>query len=106
MRLLLAISVVACVGSLAFAVYAAWSSTDQSARVDQVAAETHDALCAFKLDLAGRAVATAAFLTDLRDGARPPIPGITLGDLERSLDGQQATLDSLKSLDCNERSTP
>lgn len=64
------------------------------------AGQTHRALCAFKTDLAERASSTQRFIDDIRTGRRSAIPGITISDLELTLANRQATLDSLKELDC------
>lgn len=62
--------------------------------------EAHDALCAFRADLERRADDGQAYLDDVRAGKREPIPGFTLTDIQRSIDGQRATLRSLGDLDC------
>lgn len=71
-----------------------------TSQVDQVATQTHDALCAFKTDLAIRYANTQQFISELRHNQRRPIPGITINDLERSAAAQQSTLDSLAELQC------
>lgn len=73
---------------------------NSSSNIDRVATETHDALCAFKTDLATRYVNTQLFISQIRKGERPPIPGISIADLKRSADNQQATLMSLDPLEC------
>lgn len=64
------------------------------------AIQTHDSLCKFKRDLQVRHDTTAAFVTAIETGTRPPIAGISLADLKRTERAQQATLDSLDNLDC------
>ena len=64
------------------------------------ALEAHAALCSFKADLARRVATSQKFIADLEAGRRPPIQGISVNDLRRSVDGQQATLDSLGPLEC------
>lgn len=59
-------------------------------------AQTHDALCALKLDLEVRHTNGVKFLKDNPDG----IPGISAEQIQQSLDNQQSTLDALASLDC------
>lgn len=65
------------------------------------AIQTHDSLCNFKLDLEVRQANTEQFVTDIEEGRRQPIPGISLADLKRSLEAQTRTLSSLSDLDCN-----
>ena len=60
------------------------------------AIQSRSAICSFKRDLQGRAQNTAAFIEALETGQRPPIPGITVADLQRSLAGQRATLRALE----------
>ena len=74
---------------------------NQDSGLKAVATETHDALCAFKTDLERRSRATEEFIDDVKHGRRPPIRGISLADLRRSLDGQRSTLEALHTLDCN-----
>ena len=71
------------------------------AKVSEVATEAHASLCAFKLDLERRNAEGEKFVKAIREGQRPPIPGLTLAELERSLDHQKRTLDSLEDLDCS-----
>jgi hypothetical protein len=62
--------------------------------------EAHDALCAFKVDLEGRAESTSLFIFEIENDIRPPISGISIADLRRTLSGQRATLNALSTLDC------
>lgn len=64
------------------------------------AIQAHDALCSFRKDLKGRTARTREFMADVEAGRRPPIAGISTNDLQRSLDGQEATLKSLDPLKC------
>lgn len=63
------------------------------------ALKDHAALCSFRADLQRRVRNSREFLADVEAMRRPPIDGISSNDLRRSIDGQQATLDSLK-VDC------
>lgn len=76
-----------------------WWNQDRGLKA--VATQTHDALCAFKTDLERRSRATEEFIDDVKHGRRPPIQGVSLADLRRSLDTQRSTLQALKTLDCN-----
>lgn len=58
------------------------------------------ALCSFKDDLRQRRDAGQAYLADLKSGKRVPIPGITQADIQRSIDAQTSTLNSLSGLGC------
>lgn len=66
------------------------------------ALETHAALCTFRADLQRRADNAADFIHAIETGKRPPIEGISVNDLQRSLDGQEATLKSLAPLVCED----
>ena len=68
-----------------------------------IATSTKNALCDFKTDLLVRMASTRRFVGEIKAGERAPIPGISLVDLERSLDNQQATIDSLRDLDCSDQ---
>ena len=74
------------------------SNAKTAARLEQVATETHTALCTFKADLERRYESTVKYLH--RHEGPEPIPGITRGTLRRSLQSQKATLDALDVLDC------
>lgn len=63
-------------------------------------AAAKDALCALRQNIHERSVATAGFIANIQSGQRPPISGITIADLQRSLDGQRQTLQTLRSLNC------
>lgn len=65
------------------------------AQIGAVADETHTALCAFKHDLEER----RSRLWEFRESGRE-IPGITSGDINRSLSQQKQTLDALSALSC------
>ena len=98
----------ACFSAIVLAAAFTWRINDQertereAARAAAEAAQTHDALCALKFDLQRRANDTQEFLDDLATGQREPIPGLTVADLKRSLNGQQSTLASLKHLECRD----
>jgi hypothetical protein len=62
--------------------------------------QAHDSLCTLRVDLQRRADDSAKFLADIKAKRRPPIPGITVVDLQRLVNGQRATLDSLQGLKC------
>lgn len=66
-----------------------------------IANETHTALCAFKTDLQKRLAASEEFVSDVREGRREPIAGISDADFRRSIANQRATLKALESLNCN-----
>lgn len=69
-------------------------------RNETEALEAHDALCTFRADLERRATRAREYLEDVETGRRPLVEGVTVNDLRRSLDGQEATLVSLGTLDC------
>jgi hypothetical protein len=79
----------------------ATATHNQGAELRRVAVETHGALCALKVDLERRAVASEQYVEDVEEGRRRLIKGITLTDLRRSIDNQRATLASLSELDCS-----
>ena len=89
------------VALILFALALGWRSADQR-RNKQLALSTNAALCAFKHDIQTRAEQTQRFLNEIVSGDRPPIPGISVADLSRSLDAQRATLASLEILNCKE----
>lgn len=76
--------------------------TTERARVDEVANETHTALCALKSDIRRRWLAGEQYRKRVERGDVPLVAGLTMADLERSLAGQRATLDSLAQLDCTD----
>lgn len=67
-----------------------------------VATETHGALCAYKGDLTRRYGDGVKYLKDHPDGlvAHGEVL-ITAAQIKRSLDAQEATLKSLRGLDCS-----
>lgn len=65
-------------------------------RTDASSDESHRALCAFRSDLDTRIKAGKDFLKAHPNG----IPGISRADIERSLQGQESTLDTLHFLRC------
>lgn len=71
------------------------------AKVNRLAAENHNVLCAFKHDREESAERTRTFISELKSGIRPPIPGITVADLERTLANIDSTLKALRQLDCS-----
>lgn len=70
------------------------------ARLSEVATETHSALCVFKQSIEDRIQTTEDYLK--KHPGPEPIPGITRGDLRRSLDAQRQTLEALSILDCTD----
>lgn len=66
------------------------------ARLEAIAVETHESLCALKNDLQRRHAAGVEFLQNNPTG----IPGISAVDIQRSLENQRATLEALAGLDC------
>src|SRR4029453_9862499 len=73
-----------------------WNAAQQRAAVARVAEQTLDALCTFRLDLQRRYDDGVEFPGEHPEG----IPGISAADIQRSLDNQKATLDSLSGLPC------
>ena len=65
-------------------------------RLEEVAFETHSALCTFVADLERRHADGQKFLERHPQG----IEGITREDIKRSLEGQRSTLQSLGVLEC------
>ena len=89
---------------LAVSLYtSAKSAGDQARKLEQVATETHPALCTFTDDLTRRYETTRKYLR--KHEGREPIPGITRADLRRSLQAQKSTLDALSVLNCGEVTT-
>lgn len=78
----------------------AFRSADQ-AKIDNLAQETHDALCAFKGDLEQRAASTAKILDD-DPGDPVRIFGLSVprAQLKSNLANQERSLASLTSLEC------
>jgi len=68
-----------------------------SAHIDNVAANSQQALCSFRHDLQVRRNQTKAFVDSDTDGK---VFGIPTSVLRQSLRGQTATLKSLTSLKC------
>lgn len=62
--------------------------------------DTRSAICRFVVDLDRRNQQTEDFIAELKAGTREPIPGISIADLERSDQGQDATIKSFENLDC------
>jgi hypothetical protein len=58
---------------------------------------TNSALCTFRADVQQRAQNTEKFLAEHPQG----IPGIPVGTLRQSLDGQRRTVKALSDLDCS-----
>ena len=69
-------------------------------RVESVAKENRDSICRFVVNLTERRDAQVEYRDDLEDGTRPPIPGVTIGDIQRSIDQQTATIDAFAELNC------
>lgn len=97
----LGFALVLAVSFIAVAVWQANAQASDRAHLVTVATQTHDALCAFKIDLRGRYRDGLQFEQDVKAGRRPPIPGITDADFVRSLVAQKSTLDSLENLKCS-----
>ncbi len=96
-RGVLAYCVIAAV--LALTLYTnAKTSGQQQRALEQVARETHTALCTFTDDLERRLESTIKYLH--KHPGREPIPGITRADLRRSVVNQKATLAALDELHC------
>jgi len=81
---------------LLFFMSAANSRTEK--RLEQVALETHTALCTFVADLQTRHDVGQEFLKKHPQG----IEGISRADIRRSLEAQRATLRALSVLRCGE----
>ena len=69
-------------------------------RVETTANKNRKYMCNFVVDLHARYQAGLDYRADVEEGRRPIIPGLTFADLQRSLDGQKATLESFRGLDC------
>lgn len=69
---------------------------DQRNDIKEVATRTNMALCTFRDDLQQRIDSSKKFLRDHPNG----IQGITPEDIQRSIEGQQRTIDSLSILNC------
>lgn len=65
-----------------------------------VAGDTHDALCAFRGDLAARVASSSQYADDVRDGKRELILGVTLAEIDADIALRKRTLASLENLDC------
>ena len=65
-------------------------------RVEEIAENNLAGLCALRADIQRRYDAGVEFLRENPDG----IPGLSPETLQRSLDGQRATLDALDVIDC------
>jgi hypothetical protein len=65
------------------------------------AMNTNGTLCSFKRDLQNRRDASAAYLGSIESGARQLPDGFTLADLRSSLAARDATLRSLRDLNCS-----
>lgn len=98
----LAIAALVAVGTVF--VFGLFGTSDRE-RIEELATSTNDALCAFKGDLEMRAAANARILAE-NEGEIIAVFGIQIPRdvLQSNLRGQQATLKSLDSLEC-ERST-
>ena len=74
---------------------------NQNRGLKAVATETHGALCAFKLNLSERHRDGVRYLRDHPNGitAHGEVI-ISAAQVQKSLDGQAATLSSLRELDC------
>jgi hypothetical protein len=62
---------------------------------------TNQTLCDFKRDLEQRRDASAAYLEQIQSGKRELPLGLTVRDLQDSLSARDATLRSLKDLQCS-----
>jgi hypothetical protein len=79
------------------------SVADENRRLGRQGEEAHGALCVFKADLEQRANSSRALLEEHKG---PMIFGIPRTVIQTSFDNQQKTVDSLRSLDCEEGGTP
>ena len=75
-----------------------YTARQQSDKLETVASRTAAALCTFRADLRARYESGLDFLKNHPDG----IPGISAADIQRTLDNQKSTLDSLAGLPCGE----
>lgn len=69
-------------------------------RLEDLARENRTYICRFVADLNERYDRGVKYQADVEAGRVPIIPGLTLADLQRSIDGQKATLESFRGLDC------
>ena len=69
-------------------------------RVESIANENRESICRFVIDLTNRRDAQVEYRDDLENGTRPPIPGVTIADIQRSIDSQTATIDAFAELNC------
>lgn len=80
----------------------AFRASDQ-AKIDDLARETHGALCAFKFDLEQRAAQTQKILDEnLGDPVHVFGLSVPRAQLESNLANQQRSLKSLASLECEQ----
>ena len=73
-----------------------YDSQQRRADLAEAVQKINGALCTFVADIQRRHDDGVKFLEDHPEG----IPGISAADIQRSLDAQQSTLDSLSGLDC------
>lgn len=69
-------------------------------RLEEIAVETHDSLCAFKQDLTRRYESGVDYIEDVKAGRRQILEGFTIPELERSVQAQKSTLNALTPLTC------
>lgn len=69
-------------------------------RVELLAQENRRYTCRFVNDLAARHESGEKYLADVLHGRRQIIPGLTIADLQRTLDAQHTTLQAFEGLDC------
>jgi len=86
------------VSMTALMLWQAFRLGETSAEVKVVAVQTHDSLCALKLDIQHRHDSTQEYLKHHKGHL---ILGITRETFEKSLRDQESTLDSLSVLDCS-----
>ena len=72
------------------------SNSATQKRLEDVATQTHTALCALNDDIERRVTVSLEFLEKHPQG----IQGISREDIKRSLDSQRSTLRALEVLDC------
>lgn len=84
----------------------------QNRQLGEQGEEAHNALCAFTTNLEKSVAGSRQYLEDVTPGKdkrikRERIAGITDADIQASIDRQQTTIDSLRTLECpTEGGTP
>jgi hypothetical protein len=73
----------------------------RQSRILREGGEAHNYLCYQKTVTIPQRVATAkAYIEDLRVGKRPPLPGITIADIQLGIDRDEAVLRALTRVNC------